>query len=215
MIRANEFISPVSARWSGGWKGEFSEMQLSACATSAGEDCTTLTDLHYVRSCAASASFTLDARFTGSYLRVADSRIGVGPPVEPSYAVNSPYGDEVWGRSVSTSVAVVGQIAPAVHPYPGECGPPSPGGAFISKRGVALIDCPGGCRAALIAGRNRRHARIMRSLRPQNTLIVAPPAKLRVPHNTLVRIGARSVWLAVEIDGEQVAQRTIRVGVDR
>jgi hypothetical protein len=215
LTRANEFVSPVPGMWSGGWKNEFSQVQLSACATPAGQDCMALTDLHYVRNCAASASFALDAKVAGSYLRIAQSLIGAGPPVEPSYAVTSPYGGEVWGRSRITSVAVVGQIAPAVNPYPGECGPPPRGRAFISKQGVALIECPAGCRAALIGSRNGRHVRITRSLPARDALIIAPPARLRVPDGILAGTGAGSVHLVAEIDGNQVAQRTITSHAER
>lgn len=210
IIRANEFVSPIPGMWSGGWRGEFSEMQLSACATPAGQGCTALTDLHYVRNCAGSASFALDARFVGSYLRVAQGRIGAGPPVEPSYAVTSPYGAEVWGRSRITSAAVLGEIASAVNPYPGECGPSPRGRAHISKKGVAFIECPGGCRAALIVRANGRRARIVRKLPAQNALIVAPPTELHVPHTKLAGMG--SIRFVVKVDSWRVAQRTVLFG---
>jgi len=212
LIRANEFVSPVPGRWGGGWDGEFSQMQLSACATSAGQECIPLTNTHYARSCAGSASFTLDARFTGSYLRVAERRVGAGPPVEPAYGVTSPNVGEVWGRSRITSVAILGQIAPAVSPYPGECGPPPPGRAFISRQGIALVECPGGCRAALIGSRSGRQVRIERSVPEHDALLVPPPTSLRLPLRTLK--GTGTVRLIVQLDGEQVAQRTIPSSTD-
>ena len=211
IIRVNEFVSPVPGKWSGGWEGKLSEMQLSACATPEGQDCTTLTHLHYVRRCPASASFALDARFAGSYLRVTDRQIGAGPLFEPAYGISSPYGGEVWGRSRITSVAVVGQIAPTVSPYPGECGPPPPSEASISKRGVAFVECRGGCRAVLIARRDRRQARVARRLSPQNVLISVPPETLRLSPRALARIGAGGVRLIVKIDGKRVARRTVRL----
>ena len=51
VVRANEFVSPLPGTWRGGWASEDSEMQLSACATPQGHDCTTLTDWHYLRPC--------------------------------------------------------------------------------------------------------------------------------------------------------------------
>lgn len=44
IVRANEYVNPTSGRWIGGWKGEFSGLQLSTCATAAGKGCTTHTD---------------------------------------------------------------------------------------------------------------------------------------------------------------------------
>lgn len=209
-VRANDFVSLVPGGWSGGWKGEYSAMQLSACLTPAGRECITLTHPHYVRSCAASDSFVLDARFAGRYLRVADKRIGAGPPVLASYAVSSPHGGESWDRSPTTSVAVVAPIDPAVRAYPGECGPSLPADAVISRRGVASITCQAGCRAVLVARGDGRQARVVRRLPEQNALFAAPPAELRVPNPTLARVlRTGDVRLTVKLDGKQVAQRTV------
>ena len=208
-IRANDFVSPVPGVWSGGWQGELSEMQLSACATSDGQHCISLTDRHFERQCAASASFALDARYAGTYLRVAQRRIGAGPLLEPSFATTSPYGAEVWGRSRITSAVVVGQIAPAISAFAGECGPPPRGRAQISSQGVALIECPAGCRAALVGSGDGRRVRIARRLPARDALLVAAPNRLRVPLQTLGDFESMRLKLIVEIDGKQVAQRTL------
>lgn len=212
VIRANEFVSPVPGTWGGGWAGEMSQVQLAACITPEGQGCTTLTDLHYLRRCSPSSSFVLDARFTGQYLRVAERRVGAGPLFEPAYGVTSPNVGEVWGRSRITSAAIVGQIAPAASPYSGECGPPPPGRASISKQGVALVECPGGCRAALIGSRKGRRAQTQRNLSEYDALTILPPTRLRLPLGKLTGAGAGNVRLVVKLDGEQVAQRTIRPG---
>lgn len=209
LVRANEFVSPIPGIWSGGWKGEFSAMQLSACTTAAGEGCTTLTDPHFVRNCAASSSFVLDARFAGSYLRVADKRSGVGPSPELPFAVTSPFGGEVWAARRITSVAIVGHIAPAIAAFPGECGPPAPAKGFISKRGVAFITCPAGCRAELQGTGNGRSAHVVRQLPEQNALFVAPATEIRLPMRV---VGENPARLVVRIDGRQVARRTVRLG---
>lgn len=215
-IRANEFVSPLPGRWAGGWKGEFSQMQLSACTAPEGQGCTTLTDLHYIRNCpSSSSSFALEARFTGYYLRVAEKRVGTGPPLEPAYGITSPNAGEVWGRSRITSVAILGQIAPAANPYSGECGPPPPGRASISRQGIAQIECPGGCRAALVGSRNGRQVRVKRSLPEHSVLIVPPPTDLRLPPRALTETGRGSIRLIVAIDGKRVAQRTIRSSAGR
>jgi hypothetical protein len=219
-IRAHEFVSPLPGRWRGGWRGEFpqwrgwkegefSELQLSACATPEGHHCTTLTDHHYIRGCPSSASFSLDARFTGGYLRVANRRVGAGPPIEPAYGVSSPYFGKVWGHSRSTSVAILGQIAPAADPYPGECGPPPPAEASISDRGVAFVECRGGCRAELIASHAGRKARVARRLPAGDALLVAPPDQLWVPQRRLTDIGAERIRFTVKINGKRAARRTV------
>lgn len=208
-IRANDFVSPLPGRWRGGWEGEDSELQLSACATSQGQDCTTLTDWHYLRPCPASSSVALDARFAGNYLRVADRRIGPGPHPRAAYAVSSPYGGKAWTRSRNTSVAVVGQIAPAVLPNSGECGPLPPGEAFVSKQGTAYVRCRGGCRAELVASHAGRRVRVVRTLAPQNVLVVRPPVRLRVPRRAVNRIGGGRVRFVVRTDGKRAAYRAI------
>lgn len=215
IVRANEFVSPIPGRWSGGWEREFSRMQLSACVTPSGNDCTTLTDLHYARDCTQGASFVLDARFTGSYLRVADNRVGASPPMEFAYGISSPNAGTVLTGSRSTAVAVLGQIAPAAIPFPGECGPPPSGEASISSQGVAFVRCQGGCSAALIASRKERRTGVVRRLPEQNALIVAPAAEMRAPKAALAQLGPGSIRLVVAIDGRRAAQRTMRLGVDR
>jgi hypothetical protein len=209
-LRANGYVSPVPGVWRGGWKGELSLLQLSACATPAGQDCTALTDPHYARTCAASASFALDDQFTGSYLRVAQRRVGAGPPIEPAYAVTSPYESEVWRRDRITTASVIGLIAPAANPYTGECGAPPPARAHLSKQGIAVIECPAGCRAEMSASRNGHHLQIKRTLPTRDALIASPPAMLRVPRDALASSGTGNLRLVVEINDETVAQRTIR-----
>jgi hypothetical protein len=211
LVRAGEFVSPVPGLWSGGWQGEFSEMQLAACATAAGQNCTTLTDPHYARNCSVGAAFALDPRFAGGYLRVAQRRIGPGPPVGPSYAVTSPYGAQVLPRNPITSVVIAGQIAPPVSPAPRDCGPPPPARTFITKQGVAVVECPAGCLAVLVGSRDGQHWRTVRSSPEQNALIVRPAMRLRLPCNRLVGSKPESTRLVVQIDGKRAAQRTIRV----
>jgi hypothetical protein len=212
-IRANEFISPIPGQWVGGWKGEFSELQLSACTTAAGRDCTTLTDPHYVRSCGADASFALDVKFAGTYLRVANRRIGPSPPIQPAFAVTSPYGDDVWAQKSSTSVAVLGQIAAPTQAYPGECGPPPPGNAHIDEHGRALVECQGGCRTALVASRKGRQVQVSRNLPSRSALLVTPPAELRLASRTIhMRLGAGKVRFEVKVNGEVAARRFVAIG---
>lgn len=213
VIRANEFVSPMPGQWVGGWRGEFSELQLSACATAAGQDCTTLSDPNYVRSCDVDASFALDEKFVGTYLRVANRRIGAGPLIRPAFAVTSPYGSDVWERKRNTSVVVVGQIAVPARAYPGECGSPPPGTALIDEQGHALVDCQGGCRTALVASREGHQVRISRTLPSRSALIVPPPAELRLASRTIrARLGVGRVRFVVKINGKTAAQRFLLIG---
>ena len=215
VIAANEFVSPVRGLWSGGWRGENSEMQLSACAAESGQECVSLTSPHFVRrGCASSASFYLDPRFVGLYLRVADRQSG-GPHAEGGYAVYSPSGatwgfDEVWGRNRTTSVAIVGQIAPAANAPAGECGPPPPPIATLSAEGTARVECAGGCSVVLVGTRNGRRQLVTRQIPEQGLLRPNPALELDLPSSALARLGAGKVRLTVQIDGTRWAQRTIR-----
>lgn len=213
IIAANEFVSPVRGLWSGGWQGENSELQLSACATEVGapEECVSLTDTHYIRppGCSRSNSFGLDPRFVGQYLRVADRQSG-GPHAEPAYGVVYPFGSEVWGRSRTTSVAIVARIAPAVTVSRGECGPSPAPTATISAGGVARVECGGGCRVALVGTRIGRRQLMTRRIAQQDLLRPEPALEMQLPRAALARLGAGKVRLFVEVDGRRLAQRTIR-----
>lgn len=213
IIKANEFVSPVPGLWSGGWQGEDTEMQLAACATEAGApgECTTLTNPWYERvlGCGESSSFGLDSRFVGQYLRVADRQSG-GPHAEAGVGLSSPFGGEVWGRSRNTSVAIVGQIAPATNPPAGECGPPPSPTATISAEGIARVECAGGCSAVLVGTRKGRRQLVTDQIGEQDLLRPFAAPEMKLPRTALARLGAGSIRLTVEIDGTRWAQRTIR-----
>jgi hypothetical protein len=211
-IRINEFVSPVPGQWKGGWKSEYSEMQLAACLTATGESCTTLTHPYYLRECSSDSSFVLEERFEGAYLRVANRRVGASPPGRPAVALTSPYGGEVWGRRRDTAVAMLGPIAAPTRTYLGECGPPPPGNALIDAQGHALIDCPAGCRATLVASRKGREISISRMLPPRNALVVRPPTEMRLTSQAIrARLGAGRIRIAVKLNGETTAHRLVGV----
>jgi hypothetical protein len=210
VIEANQFVTPVPGEWSGGWAGEGSQMQLSACATRTGEECTALTSLHYVRGCPWSASFPIDPSFAARYLRVADHQPGAGPIVEPAYGVSTPYGAEVWGRTRSTSVAVVGQIAAATGGAVGNCGPPPVPTATISAEGVARVKCGGGCTATLTGSRKGRRRHITRQIPQQDLLRPEAPREMSLSRSLLSELGAGGVRMTVEVGGRRLAQGTIR-----
>jgi hypothetical protein len=115
-------VTPSPSQWHGGWADDYDVFQLAACKNSKGLRCTTLTDLHYPDDCPHGAA-VLDPQFTGSYLRVADQRIGAGTGFL-DFAVPTPYGRRIWGANRMTSVAIVGRIAKATGPRTIKCGPP-------------------------------------------------------------------------------------------
>jgi hypothetical protein len=215
VIQANDYVSPVRGLWAGGWREEPSEMQLSACETGTGEGCISLTSRRYIRQgCAGNQGFLINARFAGWYLRVADKQSG-GPHAEPSSAVYSPSGatwgfDGVWGRSRTVGVAVVGQIAPAVNPPAGECGPPPPPVATISADGVARVECAAGCRVSLAGTRAGRRRLVKGYMGSLNLLQPLAPRELQLTHPMLTSLGRGKIRLTVEIEGARLVQRTIR-----
>jgi hypothetical protein len=121
-LRANKRVTPGPSQWHGGWTDDYDVFQLAACKSPKGLRCTTLTDLHYPDGCP-HGSAVLDPQFTGSYLRVADQRIGAGTAFH-DFAVPTPYGGRIWGADRMTSVAIVGRIAKANGPRTIKCGPP-------------------------------------------------------------------------------------------
>lgn len=208
-IQANGYVTPGRGLWSGGWRDEPAEMQLSACATEAGEGCVSLTDPHYIRRCPFGSSFYLDPQFVGRYLRVADRQDG-GPHLEAAFGTITPYVAEVFAPNRNTSVAVVGQIAPAANPAAGECGPPPAPIAAISAEGIAKVECGGGCSVALVGSRKGRRQLISQPIPEQHLLRPSAPLELSLPHSALARLGAGKLRLVVEVDGKRVARRTIR-----
>lgn len=216
VIQANDYVSPMPGLWSGGWRGEPSEMQLAACETEAGAGCVSLTSPHYERlACEYGAAFYLNPLFSGWYLRVADKQSG-GPHAEAGYGISSPSGrtwgfEEVWGRSRAVSVAMVGQIASAVNPPTGECGPPPPPTATISDDGVARVECGGGCSVALLGAYKGRKQLLSRRIPEQDLLRPQAALKMRLSPAALASLGfGKKIRLTVEIDGVRSAQRTIR-----
>jgi hypothetical protein len=124
IVRANERVTPIAGRWRHGWEGDAHALQLAACVTATGRECTTLTHSHFVDGCRHEAA-VLDPVFTGHYLRVADRRLGAGPIVEAAYGLSSPYGFEVWRRNRVTAVAMIGRIGEATGPRTVSCGAPT------------------------------------------------------------------------------------------
>lgn len=207
LVRVNELVRARPARWRGGWDGDFDHIQLSACATPAGRDCTSITDPKYIRGCKGWAT-VLEPHFVGNYLRVADRRYGAGTAF-PANAVSSPYGHPVWHASRTTAVAMVGQIGPPRGAERATCDSPLLIKASISSNGTARIRCRLGCRAVLTAMGAGRSARIVRSLHG------ARPTKLRLPRRVLKRMNCGRCQMIVKIDSRPVVKRTLNLRTRR
>ncbi len=216
VVRANELVTPIPGQWGGGWEGDLSFTQLSACASPEGIDCTTLTDRTYSEEhpeACPNGSAVLDPAFTGEYLRVADLQVGPRP-VSAGVGTSSPYRHEVWAANPLTAVAIVGRIAPAVGPRTAKCGPPALVKASISKKGVATVRCGLGCRVVLIAKRGRHSARLARNLRPFPFMAPRnyPIPKLSLSPQSLMRLGSGRARMIVMVDGRRATRRTVLLG---
>ncbi len=210
-LRANELVTPVPGSWQGGWATDRDESQLSACRDEAGTECETLTDPGYAAGCSGGAT-VLDPVFTGFYLRVADRRVAADA-FSSFVGVTSPFRQEVWNSSPTTSVIVLGPIAPSKGSRKAKCGPPPLVRVTISSEGVAKVRCGLGCRASLKARSSRGARRTTRSLgpfplnAPSNRVVPT----LSLPAKSLTTLGPGPVSIAVLINGTPSATRTIHL----
>lgn len=133
-LYANNLVTPVEAKWRGGWDEAGDLTQMSACRTRKGRECITLTDLHFPDACRHGGA-VLDPVFTGWYLRVASWRVGPHP-VMAMYAVGSPYGRAVWKSGRTVSVAVIGRIAEPKAARTNSCGAPPIDEELAAKLGI-------------------------------------------------------------------------------
>jgi hypothetical protein len=207
-VRANALVTPVAGAWSGGWDEDRDLLQLAACTSPDGTNCTSLTDPPYYQGCAHAAA-VIDVAFTGRYLRVADQRLAADT-VFAAIALRSPYGSQTWAAGPTTSVAVLGRIAPASGPRAAACGPPPLLSATLSRQGVATVRCAVGCTVVLQARRRSR----LHSYRVRLDRVLPAPGSvtMRLPAEALRRLGHGRVAFSVEIDGTPFATRTVNLG---
>jgi hypothetical protein len=216
VLSADELVTPVPARWQGGWEGSSDATQLAACRTATGEDCVSISDPAYVDGCGSShQEVLLDPSFVGDYLRVADTRDGPGS-VSSLIAYTSPYGHPIWPAAGDTAVAMVGQIGPATHPRAATCGPSPLVEAWISSRGVAKVSCPLGCAAVLVGRHGRRTSRSV--LQIPSSGAVSPPrtsgtepsgSTLKLSRGALKWLGRGPADFTVEVGGQAFAEKTV------
>jgi hypothetical protein len=167
-------------------------MQLAACVTAAGADCTTLTDPDFPGGCPNGAA-VIDPEFAGQYLRVADQTYGPGS-IFALQDDSSPYDQAVWPAAATTAVAIVGRIAPSSEQPAANCAVPLP--VTVTSRGVAQIPRAfGSFTATLLVTRGAAHQRVTR------TFSGSAPATLQLSRTQLRRLGSGLATFEVLIDG--------------
>jgi len=211
-VQANQLVTPVPAVWEGGWTGDFTRTQLSLCSSTAGTGC--IAPLEFYGGSCPTGALTIDKDFTGWWLRAATTVYGPDTGfATPAIVSPDGYGAAIWSAGATTSVAVLGRVAPASGPPAGNCGPPAlfPGlpplialkvqSAGISDDG-AVVRCSRSCTVSFHASRRGRVATATKNAQGE--------IRLRIPHGSLARLGRGSIRYTLFVDGHRVAQATIR-----
>lgn len=120
-----------------------------------------------------------------------------GPPF-PVPPVTAP---PVSGPPVSTPPVP----APPVPTPPASKFIPRAASASVSTHGAATIRCPVACHIVLRARRGSHRVRVARTLRASGS------ATVRLSKRALGRLGPGRVVLIVEVDGKQIAKRTVKI----
>ncbi len=95
--------------------------------------------------------------------------------------------------------------APPVRTPPASQFQPRAASAKLSTQGVATIRCSVACHIVVRASRGSHHVRLAKTLGASGT------ATVRLSKSALRRLGRGRVVLIVEVDGKQVAKRTVKV----
>lgn len=94
---------------------------------------------------------------------------------------------------------------PPVHTPPASQFQPRAASAKLSTQGTATIHCSVACHIVVRASRGSHRVRLAKRLGASGT------ATVRLSKSALRRLGRGSVVLIVEVDGKQVAKRTVKV----
>jgi hypothetical protein len=92
-----------------------------------------------------------------------------------------------------------------VHTPPASQFQPRAASAKLSTQGTATIHCSVACHIVVRASRGSHRVRLAKRLGASGT------ATVRLSKSALRRLGRGSVVLIVEVDGKQVAKRTVKV----
>jgi hypothetical protein len=209
-VRGNEVVTPVAGQWEGGWEDDYDSLAFSICKTAAGTGCLNINyEGQKEEACGPGGAVMIDPAFAGRYLRVTDRRYGAGTIFagvgHPTY-----YPSEKLVPTATTSVAIVGKIAPATGPPHIRCGPDPLIGASINKGGIAEVTCRiVGCHAVLIVRSGSRVAHLTKRIRPTDASWRGGTANLRLSPSALSRFAGSRVRVTVKIDGKKAAARTV------
>jgi len=109
-VRVGHVVRAIAGQWSGGWGGEQPFLQLQVCRTRRSTTCEVIASTHYWERCDGVGA-RLPRRYQGSYLRVADSRLG-RQLVFPAFVPRRPQDLAPLVAAWNTSVRTIGRIGP-------------------------------------------------------------------------------------------------------
>jgi hypothetical protein len=131
----------------------------------------------------------------------------------PRSASASQYGGPAFVTPPVTTPPVTGPppvstppvATPPVPTPPASQFQPGAATAKVSRQGAATIHCPVACHIVVRARRGSHRVRLAKTLGASGT------ATVRLSKSALRRLGRGRVVLIVEVDGKQVAKRTLKV----
>lgn len=168
-IKVGAPLTATGGAWSGGWPDDYSELQIRACRTAAGEGCVQV---------AYGSPATLNAAYAGWYVGAVELRYGTGTAFP---AVGLLFPADAVSRNAAqppSQTVAVGALSGPVPTPPGQPTPPaSPKGgtnrpittapvlalrkAALLTRGslvVGTVRCPNGCVASVHVQQGKRTA---------------------------------------------------------
>jgi hypothetical protein len=122
---------------------------------------------------------------------------------KPQSASASQYGPPVPTPPVTPPGPPV--TTPPVPTPPASQFQPTPPSAKLSTQGAATIHCSVACHIVVRASRGSHHVRLSKKLGASGT------ATVRLSKSALRRLGKGRVVLIVEVNGKQIAKRTVQV----
>lgn len=120
-LRANGFVRPIPAKWTGGWGNQRSYPQLQVCTGPRARHCLVLSDANYWDRCPGTGA-VIPKHYTGWWLRAVDRRGGPFIPLlaiyygSPELVPLAPLG------GAATALTPPIRIAPAAGPPRRTCG---------------------------------------------------------------------------------------------
>jgi hypothetical protein len=144
---------------------------------------------------------------TGGALALSDGHdFGLGGHNAQSASANQYGGAPVTTPSVPAPPVTTPPVpAPPARTPPASQFQPTAASAKLSTQGAATIHCSVACQIVVRASRGSHRVRLAKTLGASGT------ATVRLSKSALRRLGRGRVVLIVEVDGKQVAKRTVQV----